>query len=173
MLATIGLDGLTKLLTTEMNDIIIDYKVLNDNSWKRLVLNPRDYFDEQDSDFSIDSIEKYYLEPRNYIPVEKGAIQLLNFDISDNFGNRHLMKFTYWNNGSNQILDSIEYKNEKLIYRTIVQSVMLTNRENLLLRLEEINGQLIPLTHSIRDNEEEIVQENDLSTFKDFRKGTK
>ena len=152
-----------------MNDIIIDYKVRTDNSWRKIVISPEDYFDKDDLGLSIDSIEKFFLEPRDYISVEKSEIVFLNFDISDDLGNRRLRKFTYWNNGQNQIQDYNEYLNEKLKYRTIVQSVELKNGETLTLRLEEINGQLIPITHSIMDTEEQLTQTNDLSVFRDFR----
>jgi hypothetical protein len=156
-------------LATEMNDIIIDYKIKTENSWKRVVLSPDDYFDKDDLGFSIDSIERFYLEPRDYISVERSEIVFLNFDISDNLGNRRLTKFTYWKGGSNQIQDHNEYLNEVLKYRTIIQSVELANGENLILRLEEINGQLIPITHSIMNSEEQFTQKNDLSVFDNLR----
>jgi len=152
-----------------MNDIIIDYKIRTDNSWRKVVISPEDYFDKGDLGLSIDSIEKFFLEPRDYISVEKSEIVILNFDISDELGNRRLTKFTYWNNGRNQIQDHNEYLNEELKYRTIVQSVEIKNNETLTLRLEEINGQLIPLTHSIMDSEEQLIQTNDLSVFRDLR----
>jgi hypothetical protein len=152
-----------------MKDIIIDYKIRTDNSWKRVVINPKDYFDKDDSGFSINSIEKFFLEPRDYISVEKDEIVFLNLDVSDDLGNRRLTRFTYWKNGVNQIKDYNEYTNEKLTYRTIVQSIELTNRETLVLRLEEIDGQLIPITHSIMDAEERFTQTNDLTIFRDLR----
>ena len=152
-----------------MNDIIIDYKLRADNSWRKVVVSPEDYFDKDDLGLSIDSIEKFFLEPRDYISVEKSEIVFLNFDLSDDLGNRRLTKFTYWNNGRNQIQNHNEYLNEKLIYRTIIQSLELNNGESLTLRLEEINGQLIPITHLIMDSEEEFTQTNDLSVFRDFR----
>ncbi|MCA6368180.1 MAG: hypothetical protein IM631_00020 [Cytophagales bacterium] len=152
-----------------MKDIIIDYKLRTDNSWKSVVISPEDYLDKDDSGFSIDSIEKFFLEPRDYISVEKSEIVFLNFDKSDDLGNRRLTKFTYWKDGRNQIQDHYEYLNEKLTYRTIIQSVELTNGEILILRLEEINGQLVPITHSIMDSEEQFTQTNDLSVFRDFR----
>jgi hypothetical protein len=152
-----------------MKDIIIDYKIRTDNSWKRVVMSSEDYFDMDDLGFSIDSIEKCFLEPRDYISIEKSEIVFLNFDVSDDLGNRRLTKFTYWKDGSNHIKDYNEYLNDKLTYRTIIQSVELTNGETLTLRLEEIDGQLIPLTHSIIDVGEEFIQKNDLSVFDNYR----
>jgi hypothetical protein len=152
-----------------MKDIIIDYKVKADSSWKRLVISAEEYFDKDDSEFSIDSIAKHFLEPRDYVSIEKSEIVFLNFDVSDGLGNRHLNKFTYWNDGHNRIYDHNIYLNDKLTYRTIIQSVELRNGETLVLRLEEIDGQLIPLTHSIMDSEEQYIQKNDLSVFRDFR----
>jgi hypothetical protein len=152
-----------------MKDIIIDYKIRTSNSWKKVVISSEDYFDKDEVGFSIDSIEKYFLEPRDYISIEKSEIVFLNFDISDDLGNRRLTKFTYWKDGCNQIKDYNEYLNEKLTYRTIIQSVELTNGETLVLRLEEIDGQLIPLTHSIMNVGEEFIQKNDLSVFDNSR----
>lgn len=154
---------------TAMNDIIIDYKIKGDSSWKRVVIRPDDYFDKEDSGFSIGSIEKHFLEPRDYLSIEKSEIVFLNFSVSDDFGNKHLTKFTYWKDGRNQIKDYNEYVNDEHTYRTIVQSVELTNGETLLLRLEEIDGQLIPITHSITDSEVRFTQKNDLSVFRDYR----
>jgi hypothetical protein len=66
-----------------MKDIIIDYKVKADSSWKRLVISAEEYFDKDDSEFSIDSIAKHFLEPRDYVSIEKSEIVFLNFDVSD------------------------------------------------------------------------------------------
>lgn len=152
-----------------MNDIIIDYYIKTDNLWRRIVLSPHEYFDKDESSYSINSIAKCFLEPRDYISADRNDIVFLNFYISNDKGNRHLTRFTYWGNGLNQIMDHNEYQNEKLTYRTIVQSIGVANGETLLLRLEEINGQLIPISHSITDSEEQYTQINDLSIFDSSR----
>ncbi len=148
-----------------MNDKIIEYKIKSDDSIKRIVINPKDYFDESELPYTIDSIEKHFLESRNYISEDKEQIVFLNFDISDGNGNKQLTKFTYWGNGLNQIKDYNEFKNGVLSYRTIIQSINLADGNTLTLRVEEIEGQLIPITHSITDIDDNILQKFDLSMF--------
>lgn len=153
-----------------MNDIKIDYLLSTDNSWKSTVVSPDYYFDYDDSGYSINSIEKHQLEPREYIAEQRDKIVFLNFNVSDSIGNKRLTRFTYWEGGKNQIKDHQEYLHDELVYRTIIQWISLTQDETLLLRHEEINGQLIPISHSILNNEEEFIWKADLTIFEKLRK---
>lgn len=153
-----------------MKDIVIEYQLIDDNSWKKFTLIPKDYFDENDGGYLIDSIEKFYLEPRNYISVEQSQIKFLNFYLDDELGNQSVTRFTYWEGGSSQIQDHCKFRNGVLIYRTIVNSIKVEEGSTLVLRVEEINNQLVPITHSINDDENDIsLKKIDLSAFKSLR----
>ncbi len=152
-----------------MKDIIIEYQLDNDVCWKRNALSPQEYFDQDESGYSIDSIQKFYLEPRDYVSAEQSKIVFLNFYVNDNEGNSIVTKFTYWGKGMNQIKDHCNYKNGNLVYRTIINGIQLVGNDALILRLEEIKGQLVPITHVITDMNEDCIQENDLTVFKNFR----
>ena len=82
--------------------------------------------------------------------------------MEDDIGKKIITRFTYWDNGQSQ--DHYEYENGILTYRTIINSIRLENEKLLVLRLEEINGQLIPITHLVMNSSDSLrkLQQNSI-----------
>ncbi len=151
-----------------MKNILIEYRLVGEKDLMRIVLSPSDYFGDGEAEFSIqDSVEKYFLEPRNYLNHPHQSISMLLFTLVNNDGEEVKTKYTYWDEGLNQIKDHSEFKSGRLIYRTIILSICIDklNRKNLVLRLEEHNGVMLPITHTILD-EKGILSKIDVSDFK-------
>jgi len=144
------------IIINSMKDILIKYLLVDSSEWKLLELKPEDYFDlnEQSESYSVfDSIEKHFLDPRNYLKEDLDKILILNITISDSLGNKSESKFTYWDEGRSQIKETLEYKLGILSYRTIILSVNIDseNQKSLILRVEDIEGNLIPITQAMND----------------------
>jgi hypothetical protein len=156
-----------------MKKIIIKYKLINDQEWNVKELTPEEYYDEGETDFSIfDSVDRYFLEPRGYIDEPRERILSMIIHLEDFHGDRVESKFTYWNNGLNEISDYSQFKKNELTYRLIVTSICLNQerKRDLVLRVQEVDGHLIPLSQIIVENEEQIVDKVDLTMFKNSQK---
>lgn len=147
-----------------MADIIIkcDYKLTN-GEWITFPIDVKDYFDDKDSNIEESIFErspKFFLEPHRYLNCKKEEIQFLNFKIKDNRGNSIYDKFSFWLNGKNEVEEYIEFKENIISYRTITQSIFLDDNNYIIIRLEEIDGQLSPLTTVIMDSQKDEILAN-------------
>ena len=145
------MEGIT---INNMKNIIIKYLLLNEVDWKTIELKPEDFFDslEQGGKYSVfDSVEKHFLEPRNYLKEEHEKILFLTILISDELNNKTENKYTYWDNGQNQIKETIEYQLGILSYRTIIFNINISHnlKKTLTFRVEDVNSQLVTLTQII------------------------
>lgn len=135
-----------------MKDPIIRYKLVDEKNWRYLTLDKEQFYDSDEKEFSIfDSVEKHFLEPRQYINFEHSRISFLNFFLEDEKGHKVIKKITYWNNGSNQIQEYIQLSNNIVIQRTLISSVYLDDemKDCLVTRFDQYNENLIPVTQII------------------------
>ncbi len=144
-------------------DIIINcsYKLV-DGDWETVSLNFDEFYEDHmvDGERIFDLTPKYFLEPRDYLEYDREKIKYLKFFISDGKGNEIHENYSYWLNGVNQIKEYSEIQNGTVIYRTIIQSIEIENNMSLLLRFEEFEGVLNPMTNLLMNSEtDEIIED--------------
>jgi hypothetical protein len=155
-----------------MKDVVIKYLLIGEPEWKEFELKPEDFFDPlgENEIYSVfDSVEKHFLEPRNYLKEQQENVLMLKISILDQVGNKSENKYTYWNRGQNHIKETLEFRLGVLSYRTIIFSVNVDdqNQKSLVFRIEDIDGQLVPITQVIEHNN--VIVTFDLSAFDHVR----
>lgn len=155
-----------------MKDIVLRYLLVGELEWKQIELKPEDFFDplgENESYSVFDSVEKHFLEPRNYLTEQQENVLMLKVLISDQMGNRLENKYTYWHKGQNHIKETLEFRLEVLSYRTIIFSINVNaeSQQSLVFRVEDIDGQLVPITQVLEHNNNPMTF--DLSAFDHVR----
>ena len=143
-----------------MNDnnnfsIEIQYKILDEISWKKIILSPDLYFDlDDDEEIEVDSVPKY-LSPLNYIEGQIQNVQNIKILINDfkNKASRTLF-YTYWNNQRSFIAERIDYINDVKSTEIVISADIQENsRVTDILRAIRKDGVLVPIYHGIiKDN---------------------
>ena len=132
-----------------MKNPIIRYKIVDEAEWRTIELNPNEFYDDDEIEFSIfDSVERYFLEPRNYLKVQRDMVSFLIIILEDKNEAKVITRFTYWNKGLNQLKEYSEIENGKMRFRNFILSVCLDEEveDFLVLRFDSTEENMIPIT---------------------------
>lgn len=151
-----------------MNKITLRYLLSGNSEFEIINLSLEDYFDkENEKEFSIESIPKY-MQPYEYAPCDVTKLMQLNLKIE--MGN-DILEFSqvFWNHGQNIFTERIDKgkKNKReVILSSCIDNI---NRQDEILRLRFLNGNIYPIHHSFIKRSIEGVEEETEIDLSDFR----
>ena len=114
-----------------MSNISITIRFSRKNSDKEeiIVLNPKDYFDEDVLEFDVDSIPKYN-HAIEYIPNSKNVIKVTLEINDDSCRRKKKIETYYWANQDIELIFLSEYKDNFLDYSEVIHQVHLPKISN-------------------------------------------
>jgi hypothetical protein len=131
-----------------MKNPIIKYKLIDDE-WKTIELSPSEFYDADESEFLIfDSVERHFLEPRNYVSAEIDKFSFLIIILENEKGEKVITRLTYWDKGKSHLEEYSEIENNKVRFRNFILSVCLDEaaEDVLVVRFDSTEENLIPIT---------------------------
>ena len=114
-----------------MSNISIRLHFSRNNSDKEetMILNANDYFDEDDSEFEVDSVPRFN-HAIEYIPDNKNVTKV-TVEITDDLCRRKKKIETfYWANQDIEVIFLSEYKDDSLDYSEVIHQVRLPKLPN-------------------------------------------
>jgi hypothetical protein len=155
--------------------IKFEYLLKNNSIIHLLNISPEQYFDlkylDKDEELDSDSIALYWNDIDYLVDEIKQDVTFTKVDIFNNKNfTRTITTDSYWNNQNYLVRERVEYSHDKEVYHTIIISLTRTEDNSIyeIIRLEEQNGILKPVSHSIT---KEGFDGND-ETLESYTKGT-
>jgi hypothetical protein len=159
-----------------MENIIIKYKLNNEEKWRIIDIPPEEYFDlEEDEIVEVDCVPMY-LDPIDYIDENPERITNTKAIIVDeDCGKKIIMTTTYWNNHKNSIAEvmkfdkatkeKMDFDNDCYYYELILDKQLQDDPLVYeIIRITKKGDSLIPVYHSITKMVDGFEVDNNIDT---------
>jgi hypothetical protein len=130
--------------------VTIDYRLVGQAKWERIVVPPSEYFDVDEEPLDVDSVAQNnhaidYVSGVPHSDIEATRLTIMN----DSVGNSRTITEMFWNGGENRIIERTDLSDGACNYWELILDVLVSDEPCVyeIMRMGRLDGILQVLSH--------------------------